>query len=157
MTLSISMARWFRRLWSFGGPAYSYELGWFTFFYVCGALVVFQTVELVTAGRGLWSAYLMLAYLLAFLVPFLAVIWRRCRTKGASGLVGLIPFAILAVGIVISLIEARLVALDIPGIFGGMIAYGGFLLFGIPILLWLLMPAPTGDDGNAPNPHEVPK
>lgn len=123
--------------------------------YLAGAFAVFWSTDVATHGRGLKAAFAMLAYLTVFFVPFLSVAWRRFHDLDRPGYIAMIPFAILAFGVSLSLAESSLRPQEYAGIIGAIVAYGGFLLTGLVLLIWLAMPAKVGPNRYGPNPREV--
>jgi uncharacterized membrane protein YhaH (DUF805 family) len=145
-----------RKYATFSGRASRSEFGWFAGLFISLSFSVFWLVEIAVSGRGLVSARAMLAFQIAFIVPFLAVIWRRCHDLGRHGAIGMIPFAILAASLLLAPIEAHLVPSDLPGLVSILFGTGGFLLSGVAMLIWLTCPSQSGPNSYGPNPNEVP-
>ena len=152
-----SISTCFRKYATFSGRADRSEFWWFGLIYLAGAFMVFWGIEWLMQGASIISAQAMLVYLALFLSPFLAVAWHRFHDMGFFGIPALLPFAILAIGVLISIVEAALVPSDWPGLIGALIAYGGFIIIGVPLLIWLLLPSQSGPNRYGPNPHEVPQ
>ena len=146
----------FARSFQFRGRATRSEFWWFATFFFGGSFLIFWLFELVSNGHGLQSAFAMLAFQACFIMPFLSVLSRRAHDFGYHGFFPMIPFVVLVLGILLSLIEAQVFPSELPGTFGAIIAYGGFLLAGVPVLLWFLLPGQRRRNRFGPNPHEVP-
>lgn len=140
---------------NFSGRAGRAEFWWFGLIYLAGAFATFWILEWIFRGAGLISAKGMLIYLALFVIPFLAVSWRRFHDFGRSGIPTLLPFGVLIFGITFSLVEGAFIPSDWPGLLGAFIGFGGLLIVGCGVLFLLLFPSTSGPNKFGPDPKEV--